>query len=155
FAAIAAAPVIAVATIDGARKLDRGVPHAISAGIYLGLGEGFWIAGYQTARASRVGSGRWRPESVAAALWGGATLGGILGGALAARGTYLSAASHVDLRATEGLAAGGALLGLTAGWLLTRNMPREVPDAAPPNVVVSPSFAPVAGGATIGATGVF
>ena len=32
--------------IDGYKKLPRGLPHAISAGLYLGLGEGIWLVGF-------------------------------------------------------------------------------------------------------------
>jgi hypothetical protein len=88
FAAITAAPIIGLATIDGRRPLRRGVPHGITAGLYLGVGEGIWLASYQHARAHRIdaaggGSSRWGGEAVATLLWGGATLGGITGGALA------------------------------------------------------------------------
>jgi hypothetical protein len=237
FAALTAAPVIAVATIDGISKFPRGVPHAISAGLYLGLGEGVWAVGYQGARAARTDGSKWAPETVAGVLWGGATLGGTLGGALGSSllttpgrvsftasttlwagalsglaagaifpddharaerayaiggigynaglasglllagdvspsvarvrvvdlfglggilvgaGSYLTLAGSSDVRLAEGLAAGGAAVGLAAGWLVTSGMKRELPEAPSPHVMWQPSFTPVAGGATIGVAG--
>ena len=75
FAGFTAAPVIAIATIDGYKKLPRGLPHAISAGLYLGLGEGIWLVGFQHGRSSRIEEHypdadshvRWAPESTATA----------------------------------------------------------------------------------------
>lgn len=239
FAAATAAPVIAVATLDGYRKLARGVPHSISAGLYLGLGEGVLLASMQNARASRSSSdAAWKPETVAGVLWGGATLGGIIGGALgsslvttpgrvsftasttlwsgvvtglatgallpeddkrrerafgvatigyelglvsglvlagpvspsvtrvrlvdlmgaastlAGTGLYLSFVSDPDRRTAEGIAATAAVLGLTAGWFLTRNMKADLPDRpATAFFAVQPSIEPVAGGALLGMRG--
>lgn len=239
FAAATAAPVIAVATVDDYRKLARGVPHAISAGLYLGLGEGVLLTAMQNARASHsAGDAAWKPETVAGVLWGGATLGGVVGGALgsslvttpgrvsftasttlwsgvvtglasgallpdddhrrerafgvasigyelglvsglllagpvspsvtrvrlvdltgaatalAGTGLYLSFASDPDRRTAEGIAATGALVGLTAGWWLTRNMKADLPDhPATGFFAVQPSIEPVAGGALLGARG--
>jgi hypothetical protein len=88
FAALTAAPVLAVATIDGYKKFRRGVPQALSSGLYLGLGQGIWVLGFQYARSSRLraedprSDARWQPESAATVLWGGATLGAALGGVL-------------------------------------------------------------------------
>lgn len=84
FIGITATPVVALALIDGTWPLPHGVPHAITAGLYLGLGEGIWLTGYQHARADRTGGARWDADRVATVLWGGATLGGIMGGAVAA-----------------------------------------------------------------------
>jgi hypothetical protein len=88
FIAITAAPVIAVAVVDGHKPLPQGVPHAIAAGAYLGLGEGILVVSYQHARAHRLDSGsaessRWKPEEVATVLWTGATAGALLGGTAA------------------------------------------------------------------------
>lgn len=120
FAGLTAAPVIAVALVDGHRPLPRGVPHGITAGLYLGLGEGIWITAYQHARAHRIdrtrdGSSRWEGETVASVLWGGATLGGIAGGALAAGLTTtpgrisFTASSTVWLGLLSGLGASAFL----------------------------------------------
>lgn len=243
FAVMTAAPVLAVATLDGYKPLPRGVPHAISAGLYLGLGEGLFAVGFQHARSGRLedqtpgqSDVRWKPETVAGVLWGGATLGATLGGALgsslvttpgrvsftasttvwsgtisglaagallgdgsrraetawaigdlgynaglasglllagsvsptvarvrivdllglagglSASGFYLTVASHADVRTTEGLAAGGALLGLAAGWVATSGMEPDVPRAPPP-ISWQPTVTPRAGGATLGIAG--
>lgn len=244
FAALTAAPVLAVATIDGYRKLPRGVPHAISAGVYLGLGQGVWLLGYQHARASRIQDAsagsqlRWTPEAGASVLWGAATLGGVLGGALgsslvttpgrvsftasttiwagaltgltagallpddehrrehaflaggigynagllggllaagsvspsvarvrlvdllgiggalSSAGLYLAVAQDPHARTAEGLAVLGAGLGLSAGWIATSGMGRELPAETPPSVTVQPAITPVRGGATLGVGGV-
>jgi hypothetical protein len=87
FAGIAAAPVLTVALVDGIRPFSRGVPHAVSAGLYLGVGQGTWIVGAQWGRAHRLGSvatDRWDPETVSTVLWTSATLGGVAAGTLAA-----------------------------------------------------------------------
>jgi hypothetical protein len=121
FAAFTAAPVVAVATIDAYRKLPRGVPHAISAGLYLGLGEGVWLVGYQHARGARLREGdpssevRWSPETTATVLWGGATAGAVLGGLLA--GGLVTTPGRVSFTASTTLWA-GAVFGLGAGALL-------------------------------------
>lgn len=122
FAAIAAAPVIAIATVDGLRPLPRTLPHSISAGLYLGLGESVWAVGFQAARAERIQQAdpssdqRFRPETVAAVLWGGATAGAVLGGAL---GTGLRATpGRVSFTASTTLWSGvltGLLTGAVAG----------------------------------------
>jgi len=83
FAGITAAPVLGVALADAWMPLRRGVPHGISAGLYLGMGQGLWISAYQHARAQRVNGAAWDAGQIASALWGGATLGGVLGGAIA------------------------------------------------------------------------
>jgi hypothetical protein len=239
FAALTAAPVVAVATIDGYKRFGRGVPHSISAGMYLGLGESIWLVGYQGSRAARTGGSKWEPESVAGVLWGGATLGAVLGGALGSSlvttpgrvsftasttlwagtitgliggaigkddagrseraygiggigynmglaggilfagdvspsvarvrivdllgltggllgaGSYLTVSKNSDVRVAEGLAAGGAAIGLAAGWIATSGMKKETPDAPSQRVIVQPSISPAFGGATLGAAGVF
>ena len=121
FAALTAAPVIALATIDSLHPLPRGVPHSISSGLYIGLGESVWIIGRQQARAARVRNEdpandlRFRPETVTAVLWTGATLGGVLGGAL---GSGLqTTAGRVSFTASATLWS-GVLTGLGAGALL-------------------------------------
>jgi hypothetical protein len=246
FAALTAAPVLAIATIDGIKPLPRGLPHAISAGLYLGLGESIFLVGMQQARANRVheldasSDARFRPETVAAVLWTGATLGATLGGALGSglettpgrvsftasvtlwsgvlggltagallpdddrrrerafavggvsynaglvgglvfagtvspsvarvrladllaiagglvtSGAYLSIARDIDVRAAEGVAAGGLAVGLATGWLVTSGMANDVPaPARPPAAVIQPTFVPVPAGAGIGLGGVF
>lgn len=121
FAALTAAPVIAVATIDGYKKLPRGLPHAMSAGLYLGLGQGIWIVGYQHARSARIedvdndSQVRWAPESTASVLWASASLGAVIGGVA---GGYLpTTPGRVSFTASTTMWA-GALTGLGAGALL-------------------------------------
>ena len=244
FAALVAAPIIAIATVDGIKPLSPGVPHAISAGLYLGLGESVFLVGRQEARAKRISDrdpksdARFRPETVAAVLWTGATLGATLGGALGAglettpgrvsftasmtiwsgvltgltagallpdderrreraftigsggynaglaggllfagrvspsvarvriadllaiagglvtTGAYLSIAKEIDLRAAEGIAAGGLGAGLAAGWYFTRGMASGDPAPAP-RVSVQPALLPVPAGAGLGLVGLF
>lgn len=244
FAAITAAPIVAIATIDGAKPFRRGLPHAISAGLYLGLGQSIFAVGFQGARAARLrdedarSDARFRPETVAAVLWSGATLGATLGGALGAglettpgrvsfsasttiwsgvvtglaagallpddshrserafavgmggydlgllsgllfagrvspsvarvrladlsafaggvvaTGIYLAAASEIDRRAAEGVAAIGIATGLATGWLVTSGMSSE-PGRRNASPIVQPSVVPVPGGAAIGAIGMF
>lgn len=121
FAALTAAPVIALATIDGYKKLPRGLPHSISAGLYLGLGEGIWLVGYQHARSARIedvdtdSNVRWSPEATASVLWASATIGAGLGGVV---GGYLpTTPGRVSFVASTTMWA-GALTGLGAGALL-------------------------------------
>jgi hypothetical protein len=121
FAAFTAAPVIAVATADGYKKLPRGLPQAISAGAYLGLGEGIWLVGYQNAKASRLEdvdpetSFRWSAATTASVLWGSATLGAILGGAL---GAGIDETPGRVSFTTSTAMWGGAIFGLGAGAVL-------------------------------------
>ncbi len=121
FAALTAAPVIALATIDGIKPLPRGMPHAISAGLYLGLGESIFTIGRHQARAARLreqypaSDAAYAPETVAAILWGGATLGATLGGALGAG--LESTPGRVSFTASMTIWS-GVLTGLTAGALL-------------------------------------
>lgn len=121
FAALTAAPVLAIATVDAIEPLRRGMPHAISAGLYLGLGESVFLVGMQEARAKRFrdqdpsSDARFRPETVAAVLWVGATLGGTLGAAL--RAGLETTPGRVSFTASMTLWS-GVLTGLTAGALL-------------------------------------
>ncbi len=121
FAALTAAPVIALATVDGIKPLRRGMPHSISAGLYLGLGESVFVLGMHQARAERLrnqdptSDARFRPEAVAAVLWSGATLGATLGGALGAG--LETTPGRVSFTASMTLWS-GVLTGLTAGALL-------------------------------------
>jgi hypothetical protein len=78
----AAAGVIALA--DGWRPLRHGIPHAIAAGMYLGFGEGLWLAGFQRAYASaHQGVEHWGAQRLSTALWlcatGGSLAGGLIG----------------------------------------------------------------------------
>jgi hypothetical protein len=121
FAALTAAPVIAIATIDGHKKLPRGLPHAMSAGLDLGLGQGIWLVGYQLARSARIedvdkdSKVRWEPESTASVLWASATIGAGIGGLV---GGYLpTTPGRVSFVASTTMWS-GALTGLAAGALL-------------------------------------
>jgi len=117
FAALAAAPAITIATLDGYRKLPRGLPHALSAGMYLGLAESAWIVGYQHGRGERTRrvdpdtEVRWTPASSATVLWLGATTGGILGATLG--GTVVTTPGRVSFVASTAMWS-GAVLGLGA-----------------------------------------
>ena len=85
FAGITASAVVGVAVADGYRPFRRGVPHAITAGLYLGAGQGLWVVGFQRAGAARRDDGSgWESAEVATALWAGATLGGVAGGLVGA-----------------------------------------------------------------------
>jgi hypothetical protein len=83
FAVITPATVAAVALADDIRPLRHGVPQSIAAGLYLGLGEGVWLTGYQHAYARHHGQHGWSAERVSSALWiassAGAALGGVVG----------------------------------------------------------------------------
>lgn len=121
FAALVAAPVIAIATVDGIKPFAPGVPHAIAAGLYLGVGESVFLVGRQEARAKRISDrnpasdARFRPETVAGVLWAGATLGATLGGALGAG--LETTPGRVSFTASMTLWS-GVLTGLTSGALL-------------------------------------
>jgi hypothetical protein len=121
FAALTALPVVAVATVDGVKKLPRGLPHAIAAGLYLGLGEGVWLTGYQHARGNRTADTfpgstvRWSSETTATVLWGSATTGAVLGGLLGA--SLVTTPGRVSFTASTTMWA-GAISGLAAGALL-------------------------------------
>lgn len=85
FAALAPAAVGVVAMADSYRPLRRGIPHAIAAGMYLGFGEGLWLAGFQQAYASKhAGVERWGPQRASTALWLTATAGGFAGALIGA-----------------------------------------------------------------------
>lgn len=115
FIGITAAPVFALAIIDGASPLPHGMPHAISAGMYVGLGESFLLVTYQHSRAHRTDAKRWAAEDVSTVLWGGATLGGLAGGVLAAGvPTTPGRASYTASAAIWG----GVLAGFTAGAVI-------------------------------------
>jgi hypothetical protein len=82
FAGFTVASVGAVAITDAFRTFHRGEPATIAGGLYLGLGQGVWIAGMQNARSERTGGTAWGPEVVSTVLWGTSTLGAITGTAL-------------------------------------------------------------------------
>lgn len=128
FAALTAAPVIAVATLDGFKKLPRGVPHSISAGAVLGLGQGVWLSGYGRARARRIHEAdagstlHFGAEEMSSVMWAGATLGAALGGVLGStRVTTPGRVSYV----TSVTAWSGILTGLGAGALIPEGSARS------------------------------
>jgi hypothetical protein len=85
FVLITPASVGAIAIADRYRPFGHGVPHAIAAGAYLGLGECIWVAGYQRERARRTGASKaWGAETVSTALWASSTAGAAAGGFLGA-----------------------------------------------------------------------
>ena len=84
FAIITPATLAAVALADNYRPLRHGIPHAIAAGLYLGLGEAIWLTGYQNAYASSHGGRRWSAERVSSALWVATSLGAVAGGLVGA-----------------------------------------------------------------------
>lgn len=84
FAIITPATLAAVALADNYRPLRHGIPHAIAAGLYLGLGEAVWLTGYQNAYAAHHGGRRWSAERVSSALWVATSLGAVAGGLIGA-----------------------------------------------------------------------
>ena len=84
FAIATPATVAAVALADNYRPLRHGIPHAIAAGLYLGLGEGIWLAGYQNAYAAHHGRQRWSAERVSSVLWVATSVGAVTGGLVGA-----------------------------------------------------------------------
>ncbi len=128
FAALTALPVVTVFTVDSLKKFPRGVPHAISAGLYLGLAQGIWLAGYQNARGARVesedarSSYRWSPEMNATVLWGSATVGATLGGLLGS--AIETTPGRVSFTASTTMWA-GVISGLSAGALLPNDEMRR------------------------------
>lgn len=120
FIGITASPVIALALVDGYTRLPHGVPHGIAVGMYVGLGESILLSTYQNARSRRIyGDGpestRWSVESVSTVLWAGATLGGIVGGTIAAaRSTTPGRVSYTGSLALWG----GVVAGFATGSVL-------------------------------------
>jgi hypothetical protein len=84
FAIITPATVAAVAIADDYRPLRHGIPQAIAAGLYLGFGEGVWVAGYQHAYATHHGTERWSAERVSTGLWLASSVGAVAGGVVGA-----------------------------------------------------------------------
>jgi hypothetical protein len=85
FALLTPAAVGVFAWADSYRPLRHGIPHAIAAGMYLGFGEGLWLAGFQSAYASaHDGVERWGPQRASTALWVAATAGGLTGALIGA-----------------------------------------------------------------------
>ena len=84
FVIAAPATVAAVGLADNYRPLRHGIPHAIVAGLYLGLGEGVWITGYQNAYAKHHGEQRWSAERASTALWISTSVGALAGGLVGA-----------------------------------------------------------------------
>lgn len=123
FAGITALPVITLAIVDGHHPLPLGLPHGITAGLYLGLGESIWIVGYQHARADRLdasggAAARWTGDEVASWMWGGATLGAITGGALATG--LVTTPGRISFTAST-TTWSGVIGGLTAAAILPDN----------------------------------
>lgn len=85
FAVLTPAAVGIIAFADHYRPLRHGIPHAIAAGMYLGLGEGLWLVAYQSAYAGRHANlSRWSSERVSTALWLTSTVGALAGGLIGA-----------------------------------------------------------------------
>jgi hypothetical protein len=148
FIGITTATVGGVAIADNYRPFRLGVPQAIAAGMYLGLGEGIWLIGYQHSRATRRDDGsHWKSETVSTLLWTSATVGaatgGIVGGLREPKpgeaslttsaalwsglfGSFLGPALQPDEeRAGEtGFITGGIgyNLGLLAGWIAAQRV---------------------------------
>lgn len=78
------ATVGAVALADNYRPLRHGIPHAIAAGLYLGLGEGIWLTGWQNAYARQHDKQRWSAERVSSVLWVATSVGAVAGGLIGA-----------------------------------------------------------------------
>lgn len=85
FATLTPAAAAAIALADSWRPLRHGIPHAIAAGMYLGFGEGLWLAGFQRAYASAHDDvEKWGAQRTSTALWLCATGGGLAGGLIGA-----------------------------------------------------------------------
>ncbi len=85
FIAITTATVGGVALVDDYKPFRYGVPQTISAGVYMGAGQGVWLVGYQHARATRRDDdSHFKSETVSTILWTGATTGAVVGGLLGA-----------------------------------------------------------------------
>jgi hypothetical protein len=85
FVVLTSASVAGVAVVDDYRPFRLGVPQSIAAGMFLGIGEGAWLVGYEHSVAKRRDDASyWRAPTVSTLLWAGATLGGVLGGAVGA-----------------------------------------------------------------------
>jgi hypothetical protein len=97
-----------------------------------------------------------------------------LAGAITSGGLYLAFAGNIEPRIIEGLAAGGAALGLATGWLLTSGMQKQEPikdpsvvarsqrepnppsaTPTPTTITATPMLRMVSGGATLGMGGAF
>lgn len=84
FAVLTTASVGGVAAADSYRPLAKGMPQAISGGLYLGFLEGVWLVGAQHARATRHDDGsHWNSARASTILWSSATAGALIGGAIA------------------------------------------------------------------------
>ncbi len=82
---ITTATVGGVAVADNYRPFRLGVPQAMTAGMFLGLGEGVWLVGSQHAAATRRDDGsHWKSAAVSTLLWTGASVGLLAGSAAAA-----------------------------------------------------------------------
>jgi hypothetical protein len=85
FATLTPALVGIVALTDQHRPLRHGIPHAITAGVYLGFGEGLWLTAVQHAYATlHDGTQSWGPQRISTAIWAAATAGGVVGGVIGA-----------------------------------------------------------------------
>lgn len=85
FAVLTPATVGVIAWADSYRPLRHGIPHALAAGMYLGLGEGIWLVGLQSANADQLSEvSRWSAETASTALWLSSTAGALAGGLIGA-----------------------------------------------------------------------
>jgi hypothetical protein len=114
FAVLTSASVGGIAVADGYRPFDRGVPHSISAGLYLGFAESVWIVGFQHSRSTRRGGGHWNSARVSTLLWSGATAGAVAGGLIG--DTVLPEPGNVSF-VTSSAYWGGIVAGLAGAAL--------------------------------------
>jgi len=122
FAIVTPATVAAVALADNYRPLRHGIPHAIAAGLYLGLGEGVWLTGYQNAYASHHGGRRWSAERVSSVLWLATSVGAVAGGLIGA--WRRPTPGRVSLTASAAI-WGGLLTAFTAGAVVSERDARS------------------------------
>jgi hypothetical protein len=115
------ATLAAVALADNYRPLRHGIPHAIAAGLYLGLGEGIWLTGYQNAHAAKQGSTRWSAERVSSALWMATSVGALAGGLIGA--WRRPTPGRVSFTASAAI-WGGLLSAFTAGAVVSERAER-------------------------------
>lgn len=131
FAGFTIGAVGGVAAIDHYHRFARGVPYAISAGLYLGFGEGVWVVAYQKERSFRIRDATghdpsWDSTVTSTVMWAGATSG-------AAVGALVGSARHptsgrVSFTASTTIWS-GALGALATGALVPYHVTRRGEDA--------------------------
>ncbi|MBK7579736.1 MAG: hypothetical protein IPI67_05945 [Myxococcales bacterium] len=113
----------AVAILDSGRPLRYGVPQSIVSGMYVGLSEGLVWTFWNQSRTDR--QDEWSGKTVATLIWGSATAGAIVGGAIGSTsGTTPGRASFIGSAALWG----GLVAGMGVAALHEENYAQD--DAA-------------------------